>query len=68
MPYAGDEVSVKLLLRRRSLPFESLRARVEERRKGQEGSKVCGKVQNMVLLVLIYFTTITRGMQRKKPS
>lgn len=66
--YTGDEVRVKPLLRkRRSLCFAPLLARVTERRKGQ-GSKACDKVQNMVLfgLVLICFTPITRGMQKKK--
>lgn len=42
-----------------------LLARVTERRKSQ-GRKVCDKVQNMVLLFLIYFTAITRRMQRRK--
>lgn len=63
--YVGDKVSVKALLRRRNLCFAPLLARVTERRKSQ-GRKACDKVQNMVLLFLIYFTAITRGMQRRK--
>lgn len=65
MHYTGDEVSVKPLLRGRSLCSAPLLARVTERRKGQ-GSKACDKVQNTVLLFFICFTVITRGVQRKK--